>query len=155
MLFRSVFLYFFALITEEGFLISPCYSLELCIQMGVSFLFSFAFGSSFHLPATSRLPHFLQQPPDMRPPRCFLQKARGRGKEWRKKETDEREAGRIVFLPLPWLEWGVPCQNTCMPFFSFTPEKQPPSALPRPPGAGFIPPVGGRGELWPRGPVLR
>jgi len=30
-----VFLYFFALITEEGFLISPCY-LELCIQMGVS-----------------------------------------------------------------------------------------------------------------------
>ena len=37
-----VFLYFFALIIEEGFLISPCYSLELCIQMGVSFLFSFA-----------------------------------------------------------------------------------------------------------------
>ena len=31
-----VFLYFFALITEEGFLISPCYSLELCIQMGES-----------------------------------------------------------------------------------------------------------------------
>ena len=28
-----VFLYFFALIPEEGFLISPCYSLELCIQM--------------------------------------------------------------------------------------------------------------------------
>ena len=28
-----VFLYFFALITEEGFLISPCYSLELCIQL--------------------------------------------------------------------------------------------------------------------------
>ena len=37
------FLYFFALITEEGFLISPCYSLELCIQMSVSFLFFFAF----------------------------------------------------------------------------------------------------------------
>ena len=34
---------------EEGFLISPCYSLELCIQMVISFLFSFAFGfSSFH-----------------------------------------------------------------------------------------------------------
>ena len=31
-----VFLNFFGLITEEGFLISPCYSLELCIQMGVS-----------------------------------------------------------------------------------------------------------------------
>ena len=43
-----VFLYFFALITEEGFLISPCY-LELCIQMLISFLFSFAFCvSSFH-----------------------------------------------------------------------------------------------------------
>ena len=34
-----IFLYFFALITEKGFLISPCYSLELCIQMGISFLF--------------------------------------------------------------------------------------------------------------------
>ena len=43
-----VFLYFFALIAEEGFLISPCYSLELCIQMGISFLFSFAFRFSFH-----------------------------------------------------------------------------------------------------------
>ena len=38
-----VFLYFFTLITEEGFLISSCYSLELCIQMLISFLFSFAF----------------------------------------------------------------------------------------------------------------
>ena len=35
-----VFLYFFALVTEEGFLISPCYSSELCIQVGISFLFS-------------------------------------------------------------------------------------------------------------------
>ena len=33
-----VFLYFFALITEEGF-ISPWYSLELCIQMGIIFPF--------------------------------------------------------------------------------------------------------------------
>ena len=38
-----VFLYFFALITEEGFLISPCYSLEGFIQIGIAFLFSFAF----------------------------------------------------------------------------------------------------------------
>ena len=46
---HSIFLYIFALITEEGFLISPCCSLELCIQMGISFLFSFAFCfSSFH-----------------------------------------------------------------------------------------------------------
>ena len=45
----NVFLYFFALITEEGLLISPGYSLELCIQMGISFLFSFTFSfSSFH-----------------------------------------------------------------------------------------------------------
>ena len=44
-----VFLYFFALMAEEGFLISSCYSLELCIQMFISFLFSFAFRfSSFH-----------------------------------------------------------------------------------------------------------
>ena len=41
--YSVVFLYFFALIAEEGFLISPCYSLELCIQIGISFLFSFAF----------------------------------------------------------------------------------------------------------------
>ena len=27
-----VSLYFFALIAEEGFLISPCYSLELCMR---------------------------------------------------------------------------------------------------------------------------
>ena len=41
--------YFFALVTEEGFLISSCYSLELCIQMVISFLSSFAFCfSSFH-----------------------------------------------------------------------------------------------------------
>ena len=38
-----VFLYFFALITEKGFLISPYYSLELCIQMLISFLFSFVY----------------------------------------------------------------------------------------------------------------
>ena len=31
--YSIVFLYSFALITEEGFLISSCYSLELCIQM--------------------------------------------------------------------------------------------------------------------------
>ena len=44
-----VFLYFFALITEEGFLIFPSDSFELCSQMGISFHFSFAFCfSSFH-----------------------------------------------------------------------------------------------------------
>ena len=42
-----VFLYYFALIAEEGLLISPYYSLELCIQMSLSFLFSFAFHFSY------------------------------------------------------------------------------------------------------------
>ena len=47
--YSIVFFYFFVLITEEGLLISPCYSLELCIQMGISILFSFAFHfSSFY-----------------------------------------------------------------------------------------------------------
>ena len=41
------FLYFFALIGEEGFLISPCYSLELCLQIDVSFLFTLPFISVF------------------------------------------------------------------------------------------------------------
>ena len=44
-----VFLYFFALITEEGFLISAYSSLELCIQMDTSFLFSFALSFSSFL----------------------------------------------------------------------------------------------------------
>ena len=43
------FLYFFAPITDEGFLISPCYSLELYIQMGMSFFFFVAFSVSFFL----------------------------------------------------------------------------------------------------------
>ena len=40
-----IFLYFFALIAAEGFLISPFYSLELCILMGISLLFSLLFAS--------------------------------------------------------------------------------------------------------------
>ena len=39
------FFYIFALITEEVFLISPCCSLELCIQMSIYFPFSFALAS--------------------------------------------------------------------------------------------------------------
>ena len=38
-----IFFFLFALITQEVFLISPCYSLELYTQMSISFLFSFAF----------------------------------------------------------------------------------------------------------------
>ena len=44
-----VLFYFFALITEEGFLVSPYYSLELYIQMHISLLFSFAFSFSSFL----------------------------------------------------------------------------------------------------------
>ena len=44
-----VFLYFLALFTLEGLLISPCYSLELCIQMSIFFPFSFAFWFSSFL----------------------------------------------------------------------------------------------------------
>ena len=44
-----VFLYFFVLITEEGFLISPWYSLELCIQMGLSFFSPLPFAFIFFL----------------------------------------------------------------------------------------------------------
>ena len=54
-----IFLYFFAMITEKGFLISPCYSLELCILLGISFLFSFAFHFSSFL---SYLKGLLGQP---------------------------------------------------------------------------------------------
>ena len=44
-----MFLYFFSLFTEEEFVFSPCFSLEFCIQMGLSFLFSFAFHFSSFL----------------------------------------------------------------------------------------------------------
>ena len=44
----TVFLYFFALFFIEG-LLFPCYSLELCIQLGTSFPFSLAFHFSSFL----------------------------------------------------------------------------------------------------------
>ena len=49
-LFHSIaFLYFFALFSKECLLISPCYSLELCIRLGISFPFSLAFYFSLSL----------------------------------------------------------------------------------------------------------
>ena len=42
-----VFLYLFALIAEAGFLISPCYSLELCIPNGYIFPFLLCFSLLF------------------------------------------------------------------------------------------------------------
>ena len=50
-----VFLYFFALFMEEGLLVSPCYSLELCIHLGDPFPLSLAFRFSF--------PQLLGKPP--------------------------------------------------------------------------------------------
>ena len=50
---------FFALMAEDSFLVSPCYFLELCIQMGTSFFFSFAFHFSSFL---SYLYGLLRQP---------------------------------------------------------------------------------------------
>ena len=49
LVFSIVFLCFFPLFREEGFLTFPCYSLELYIQMGISFLFCFAFSFSSFL----------------------------------------------------------------------------------------------------------
>ena len=53
-----VFLYFFALIAEEGFLISSCYSLELCIQMLISFLSPLLFTSLLFICKASSDSHF-------------------------------------------------------------------------------------------------
>ena len=43
-----VFLYFFALLTEEGFLISPCYFLELCIQVDILSYFTDCFWNTLY-----------------------------------------------------------------------------------------------------------
>ena len=55
---HSIFsLYFLALIADEGFLISPCYSLELCLQMGISFVWLLFFSQLFvRPPQTTILP---------------------------------------------------------------------------------------------------
>ena len=50
--YSVVSLYFFALFMEEVLLISPCYSLELCIQLGL--IFPFAPFVSLHLLAIYR-----------------------------------------------------------------------------------------------------
>ena len=53
--YSIVFLYLFALVTEEGF-VSPCYSLELWVHMDISFLFSFVFSFSSFLSYLLRPP---------------------------------------------------------------------------------------------------
>ena len=62
--YSIVSFYFFALINEAGFLLSPYYSLELCIEMDIAFLFllclSLLFFSSPSHPFFSQL--FLRPP---------------------------------------------------------------------------------------------
>ena len=41
-LLHPIFLYFSALFISKGLLIFPCYSLELCLQLGISFPYSHA-----------------------------------------------------------------------------------------------------------------
>src|SRR5574342_558162 len=55
-----VFLYFFALIAEEGFLISSCCSLELCIQMFISFLLLLTNDDGIYAPGIAALKHQIQ-----------------------------------------------------------------------------------------------
>ena len=56
-----VFFYFFASFIEEGLLVSPCYSLELYIQLDTPFIFSLVFlllffPQLFSKPQTTTLP---------------------------------------------------------------------------------------------------
>ena len=85
-----VFLYFFALITEEGFLISPCYSLELCKkpvnpQGNQSWIF---FGRT---DAEAKTPIW---PPDVK--NWLIGKDPDAGKDWRQEEkgtTEDKKVG--------------------------------------------------------------
>ena len=52
------FLYFLVSFTSEVFLTSPCYSLDLCIQFGISFPFSFVFYFFSFLSKASSDSHF-------------------------------------------------------------------------------------------------
>ena len=97
-----VFFYFFALIAEEGFLISSCYSLELCVQMLISFLFSLAFCFCSFLissnpkesqpgktDADAEAP--VLWPPDVKS--WLIGKDPAAGKDWRREENEEEMVG--------------------------------------------------------------
>ena len=103
--YSIVFLYFFALITEEGFLISPCYFLELCIQKLISFLFSFAFSFSSFL---SYL--FVRPPQTTILPFCIYF-------SWGCSPVQCHESLSIVLQPIclldliPWVYLSLPLYN--------------------------------------------
>ena len=82
-----IFLYFFALISEEGFLISPCYSLELCLQMLISYP-----------PLSSRMVLLLFQKNSEK--LFFIVSFRGKRKLM---EQEESFIGRIFFFFDTWL----------------------------------------------------
>ena len=102
------YLYSFALIDEEGFLISSCYSLELHIQMLISFLFSFAFRfSSFSQlfvrpPQTAILPFCISFP---------------WGWSWSLSPVQCHEPPSLVYQALylsdlvPWIYFSLPLYN--------------------------------------------
>ena len=103
----NVFLYFFTLITEKGFLISPCYSLELCIQLGISFLFFFAFRfSSIQL--------FVRPPQTTIWPFCI---SFPWGWSWSLPPVQRQEPPSIVLQALclsdliPWIYSSLPLYN--------------------------------------------
>ena len=100
-----IFLYFFALITEEGFLISFCYSLELCIQMGISFLFFFvSHFSSFHASLVAqRVKHL----PAM--PEAWVQSP---GREDPLEEEMATHSSILVWRIPPWTEEPGGLQST-------------------------------------------
>ena len=101
-----VCLYFFALISEEGFLISSCYSSELCIQMLISFLFSFPF-------------HFFSQLFVRPPQRAILLFCISFpwGRSWSLSAVQCHEAPPIVRQALylsnlvPWIYFSLPLYN--------------------------------------------
>ena len=103
-----VFLYFFALIAEEGCLISPWCSLELCIQTGISFLFSFAFSFS------SFLSYFVRPPQTTILPFCI---SFSWGWSWSLPPVQCHEPPSLGFQALclsdriPWIYLLLPLHN--------------------------------------------
>ena len=116
-----VSLYFSALISEEVFLIFPYYSLELCIQMGISvhfgstytqmgisFLFAFAFSFSSFLSYLWGL---------FRQPFCLFCISFSWGLSWSQPPVQCHKPPSIVFQALclsdliPWIYFSLPLYN--------------------------------------------
>ena len=101
-----LFSLFFTLIIEVVFLISPCYSLELCIQMDIYFLFSFVFHFSSQL--------FIRRPQTTILPFCI---SFSWGWSWSLPPIQCHEPTSIVLLALclsdliPWIYFSLPLYN--------------------------------------------